>query len=131
VKYLSLEQVALLHKIQINKLGGSNGIRDIRLLESSIMRPQVSFGGEDIYKTAFQKAAVLTHSIIKNHPFIDGNKRTGMYAALTFLEINGHHVKLSTNKLVEFGLGVATNKISDSELASIFEKKSKSLGVLE
>src|SRR3989344_5060993 len=91
--YLSLEEVLILHEYQIEKFGGAQGILDIRLLESAILRPQTTFGGKDLYDDLYLKSAVLALSIIKNHPFVEGNKRTGLHAALVFLELNG----VSTN----------------------------------
>ena len=77
-----LEDILNLHQFSIQKYGGSDGLRDSGLLESAIARPFQSFGGEDLYPSIFEKAAALGESLIINHPFIDGNKRTGACSLL-------------------------------------------------
>jgi death-on-curing protein len=79
-----LEDILNLHQFSIQKYGGSDGLRDSGLLESAIARPFQSFGGEDLYPSIFEKAAALGESLIINHPFIDGNKRTGTVAMIAF-----------------------------------------------
>lgn len=82
----------------IDKTGGSHGVRDLGLLESAVMRPKATFGGEELYSDVFSKAAALMHSLIRNHPFVDGNKRTGIAAAGLFLAQNG--VQLTGKKRI-------------------------------
>ena len=77
-----INDVLKLHEASINDFGGANGIRDLGLLESAIARPFQTFGGEYLYLTAFEKAAALGESLIINHPFLDGNKRTGIICSL-------------------------------------------------
>lgn len=125
VVYLSLEQVLFVHEDQIERYGGSSGLRDLSLLESAIFRPQSSFGGEDLYPTIFVKAAALMHSIILNHPFIDGNKRTGMATGLVFLELNGYSLKVSQDILINTALHIAEKKLGIEEIAELLEKYSK------
>jgi len=84
-----LEDILNLHKYSIQKYGGSEGLRDSGLLESAIARPFQTFGGEDLYPSVFEKAAALGESLIINHPFIDGNKRTGAVAMAALLEDEG------------------------------------------
>lgn len=95
VVFLSLEQILAIHYYQIESHGGSHGIRDLSLLESATQRPQASFMGEDLYQTIFDKAATLMHSLILNHPFIEGNKRIGVVAAVGFIHSNGWDLKVS------------------------------------
>ena len=83
-----INDILELHEKSIVDFGGSHGIRDIGLLESAIARPFQTFGGEDLYRTTFEKAAALAESVIINHPFVDGNKRTGMLAMVSLL-LNG------------------------------------------
>lgn len=80
MRYLYPKQILYLHQEIMERSEGSAGVRDQGLLESAVYRPQAAFGGEDLYPDLFSKAAVLGHSIIKNHPFVDGNKRTGFEA---------------------------------------------------
>lgn len=82
---ISLEEVLQLHKNSIRDFGGSPGIRDISLLESAVIRPFQQFEKIELYPSAFEKAAEILQSIIKNHPFVDGNKRTGFLAAYALL----------------------------------------------
>ncbi len=79
MKYLSAEQVLFIHSRLIDETGGSHGIRDTGLLQAAVERPKATFGGKDLYPDIFYKAAALLESLIKNHPFIDGNKRTAWH----------------------------------------------------
>ena len=83
--YLTLEDLLEIHRRVIESTGGSDGIRSIPLLDSAVARPQATFGGIDLYPALPEKAAALLHSIISNHPFVDGNKRTGFTAMDVFL----------------------------------------------
>jgi len=88
-RYLSLGEVLRLHELIIAQTGGSDGLRDLGLLESALGQPRQSFGGEDLYPTLIGKAAALGFSLINNHPFIDGNKRVGHAAVEALLMLNG------------------------------------------
>lgn len=109
-QYLTLEDILELHQTQIDLYGGSHGIRDRHILESALFRPQATYGGEDLYPTLTSKAAVLTHSIILNYPFIDGNKRTGILSGIAFLRLNNTEVHKKRGELVEAALAIATKK---------------------
>jgi death-on-curing protein len=89
MKRLSIPQIVMMHRALIREIGGMDGIRDENLLDSAVNAPFQTFGGEYLYKTMEAKAARLGYSLIKNHPFVDANKRTGMLAMLVFLELNG------------------------------------------
>lgn len=125
--FLDLERILFLHEDQIEDNGGTSGLRDLRLLESAIFRPQASFGEEDLYPSIFDKAAALMHSLILNHPFLDGNKRTGTICALVFLELNGHNLAVSQREMVAAALKTATKQWSIEELTSWLEKNSKKI----
>ncbi len=84
MRYLTAEQVLFLHARLIEETGGSHGIRDVGLLQSAVARPRATFEGEDLYPDVCSKAAALMHSLINNHPFVDGNKRTGTAALKSF-----------------------------------------------
>lgn len=114
MRYLTIEEVLVLHAYQIDRFGGQDGVRDAGLLESAVIRPQASFSGKDLYKTVYDKAAVLAAGIILNHPFIDGNKRTGIHAMLVFLELNGIRLEISDIDLVKIA-----NRISKKEITII------------
>ncbi len=85
---ITVDEVLVLHDLSINFFGGSPGIRDINLLESAVARPFQTFNNNDVYISVFEKATALLESIVKNHPFADGNKRTGFLSSLIFLKRN-------------------------------------------
>src|SRR3989344_736742 len=104
VRFLSLHEILVIHEQQLELYGGRSGLRELSLLESALFRPQTSFGGEDLYPTIFLKAAALWHSILLNHPFQDGNKRTSTVSTLTFLELNGYELKVKRGELAKSAL---------------------------
>lgn len=111
MRFLTLEQILFLHYSIIESTGGCHGLRDLTLLRSAVARPQAGFGEIEFYPDIFDKAAVITHSIIKNHPFLDGNKRTGIAAGIILLEINNIKITVSQEELVSFTLQIAEGKI--------------------
>ncbi len=125
--YLSLEQVLLIHEDQIVRYGGSSGLRILPLLESAIFRPQSSFGGNDLYLTVFDKAAALMHSIILNHAFVDGNKRTGTTSALVFLELNSYRLHVSQKSLEEASVKVESKKWDIEQISSWLKNNSRKI----
>ena len=120
--FLTLEQILTIHTAQIERYGGSHGLRDLGLLESSVYRPGSTFGGEELYPTIFDKAAALTHSLLLNHPFVDGNKRTAVASMVLFLEANKQKFSISEKELVDFALWVENKKPSIEEIAVWIEK---------
>ena len=116
MKRISKEQVIKIHSMLVNQTGGSDGIRDEGLLESALNAPFQTFDGEYIYKTIKAKAAKLGYFLIKNHPFIDGNKRIGILVMMTFLEVNGVEVTCTDKELITLGLGLADGSIDDKNL---------------
>lgn len=104
---LNINQVLAVYNEVIEQTGGSKGIRDIRLLESAVARPQATFAKKDLYPDIFSKAAALIHSIISNHPFIDGNKRTAYMAMRLFLNINGYDVQASLEERYNLVMQIA------------------------
>ena len=125
IHHLSLEQILHIHGRMIEKYGGSPGIRDQGLLESAIMRPQTSAFGEDAYPTLSLKAAVLLHSLIKNHPFVDGNKRTGFGAMHLMLLTNGWDLTSETDEEVTIAIRVATGDYGYEQAALWIEENSR------
>jgi death on curing protein len=111
-----IDDVLELHESSINDFGGSHGVRDKGLLESAIARPFQTFGGEDLYPTIFEKAAALGESLIINHPFVDGNKRTGMLAMTGFLVLNNFVFTASSADLYNFVINISTGSISFNEI---------------
>lgn len=125
MKYLTVQDVLLLHDIAIDKFGGSHGLRDLGLLESAVARPQSSFGGEDLYPTIFLKAGSLVHSLLMNHQFVDGNKRTAMFSVMTFLELNGYSFVAKQKEVVDAALWIENKKPTIEEISKWLEKHSK------
>lgn len=116
MKRLSIPQIVMMHSALIKETGGLDGIRDENLLDSAVNAPFQTFGGEYVYKTLEAKAARLGYSIVKNHPFVDGNKRIGMLAMLVFLEINGIELTCSDQDIIETGLKLAAGEMDDKQL---------------
>ena len=123
--YITLDVILAIHDNMIENYGGSSGIINLGAIQSAIARPQSSFGGEDLYSDTFQKAAVLFHSLIFNHGFIDGNKRTAMVSASRFLSINGYELDVNQKEFFSFPLKVVKEKLSIEEISKWFRKKSK------
>jgi len=122
MRYLSVEEILALHDYQIERFGGLHGILNLAALESAVNRPTVNIGSVDLYETVTEKAAVLAFSIIKNHPFVDGNKRTGLHAALTFLELNNVRTHFTSEYLVKLGVGIATGQYDLKGTVGLLEK---------
>lgn len=117
VKYITLDVVIAIHDDMIERYGGSHGIRDLGLIQSALARPQASFGGEDLYPTVLDKAAALFHSLIFNHAFMDGNKRTSITTTARFLYINGYELTAEKEEFVAFPLRVENKHLSLEEIA--------------
>ena len=115
--YLSVAQELDLHRLQVQRFGGSPGLRDRGALEAAVARPQATFGGEDLYPDVEAKASALMHSLLTNHPFVDGNKRTGAHAAVMFLLINGIEPAFSPAELTQITLAVARGEVDAEALA--------------
>lgn len=116
MKRLSKNHILNMHSLLIQETGGSDGVRDDGLLDSALNMPFQSFDGKDLYKTIQAKAARLGFSLIKNHPFVDGNKRIGILAMLVFLEMNGIEISCTDEELVDLGLGLADGLVDDKDL---------------
>jgi death-on-curing protein len=116
MRYLSLQEVISLHSLLIAQSGGSSGLRDRGALESAVAQPEASFGGEELYPDLASKAAALGHSLIQNHPFVDGNKRVGHAAMEVFLFVNGHEIAASIDEQEHIIISVASGKMARIEL---------------
>ena len=116
MKIINLRQILVLHELMIRKYGGSSGIRDMGMLK---------FGGEDLYPDIYMKAGALVQSIVKNHPFLDGNKRTAFSSAFIFFKGNGILLLSTRKKVVSFMVKVANENLSVDEISSWLRKNSK------
>ncbi len=101
-KFLSEGEVIAINERMVSKYGGMHGVKDLHMLRLAIGRPQMSVAFQDAYKTIFDKAASMFHSVINNHPFLDGNKRTSLFSAVLFLEYNGRRVEFTRKEAVKF-----------------------------
>ena len=126
MRYLTAEQVLFIHARLIAETGGEHGVRDLGMLLSAVARPQASFDQADLYPDVFTKAAALLESLIGNHPFVDGNKRTGISAAGLFLRQNGYRLSASNQELETFTLRVAQGGASQEEAAAWFRTNARS-----
>lgn len=111
MKTLSKNQVTALHSALIREFGGIDGIRDEGLLESALATPFQTFGGEPVYPSLQAKAAQLGFGLIRNHPFVDGNKRIGAHTMLVFLAVNGIELRYEQQELIDIVLSVAAGQI--------------------
>ncbi len=127
VEYISAAEILAIHDRIIEAIGGIRGIRDENLLQSAAVRPQMSFGGADMYKDIWTKAAILMEGIAVFHPFSDGNKRTSITAASAFLFRNGYEIALPVEESEEMVLRVAQKQMSIEEISTWLEKHSKKI----
>ncbi len=97
MRYLTLNELLQLHRHLVEQSGGSAGIHSVGALESALAQPRMTFSGEDLYPAIVEKAAALGFSLIRNHPFVDGNKRTGHAAMEVFLILNGYEIDASVD----------------------------------
>lgn len=127
MKYLTPQQVLAIHDQAVRRFGGSHGIRDTGLIESAVARPQASYAGKDLYQGIFNKAAALLQSLLKNHPFVDGNKRTALSSAGIFLKMNGYNLQNTHSEEVKFAIRVDNEHLNLEEISSWLKKNSKKI----
>lgn len=121
-RFLTIEEVIALHQRQLDRFGGGSGMRDRGLLESAVAQPQASFAGALVHDGLFAMAAAYLFHIVSNHPFVDGNKRTGLLAATTFLHLNGILLLTHSEALYELTMGVAEGRIQKSQVEAELER---------
>jgi death-on-curing protein len=117
MRYLVPEQVLFLHSRLIEETGCAHGVRDLAMLLSALGRPRATFDGKELYPGVFPKAAALMDSLIRNPPFVDGNKRTGITAAGLFLRINGYALRVQDDEMVRFTLACAQAQVALEDIA--------------
>ena len=118
--FLTLDDILESPLNQIDTYGGCHGIRDIGLLECAIAQPEASFGGQYLHADIFEMAAAYLYHLVMNHPFVDGNKRVGLEAALIFLEINNENLNCSDEELVDLVLKTTAGQVGKREIAEFF-----------
>ncbi len=117
--FLLVAEVLEIHSEQLDAYGGIHGIRDQSLLESAVMTPQASFGGEYLHQDIFEMAAAYAFHIAENQPFLDGNKRTALVSALAFLDINGTIIMDPSGSLYSALIDIANRTADKSDLAAL------------
>ena len=125
--FLSLDEILEIHEQQIERYGGSVGLRDAAGLESAAATPQATFGGEFLHTSIPTMAAAYLFHLCQNHAFIDGNKRVGANAAITFLLMNNWDASFDEDELVNLVLSVASAGLSKPRLIEIFESRCRPL----
>ncbi|HEY0971787.1 MAG TPA: type II toxin-antitoxin system death-on-curing family toxin [Gemmatimonadales bacterium] len=112
---MSLAEVLELHRQVVTEWGGSAGLRDLGALEGALAQPRQTYGGADLYPSLAEKAAALGFALIRNHPFVDGNKRVGHAVLEVFLVLNGHELHATVDEAEQLVLGVAAGQIDRAE----------------
>ncbi len=125
LKYLSEAELIAVNHEMVAKYGGLHGVRDLNFVRLAIARPQMSAGLRDAYPSIYQKTAAMFHSIINNHPFFDGNKRTSLFSAVLLLEYNGYHVKFTKKEGIDFTLKAHNDDWTVEQIAVWIKKHTK------
>ena len=123
--FLTLDEVIEIQRDLIERYGGSPGIRDQGLLESAVATPQAGLGEQYLHSSVFEMAAAYLFHIVKNHPFVDGNKRTGAMAAFTFLKLNQQTLNAGEVRFERLVRAAAEGKLGKEKIAEFFQKNSK------
>ena len=118
IRFLTVEEVEILHARIVASTGGSTGLRDRGALESAVNQPRASFAGDDLYPTTIDKAAAMAFSLVKNHSFVDGNKRIGHAAMEVFLLLNGHEIASTVDDQERLFLSLAAGTLTRQALVS-------------
>ena len=121
----TVENVLFLHTVAVEAFGGSEGVRDLESLRAAVARPWGSSFGQDHFPAPFDKAAALTESLIRRPPFVDGNKRTAMYAAAYLLEKLGFELEADQKELEDFAVSIALGELKPGEITFWFEGHSR------
>jgi len=121
-QFILPDLVLQIHELHLENTGGSAGLRDQNLLDSALAQPAASFGGQFLHEDLFVMAAAYLFHIVKNHPFVDGNKRVGLAVALTFLDVNGCPIDTANSILEDATLAVAEGPLGKQEVADLFRQ---------
>ena len=127
MRYVTLGEVLELHRRIIQQTGGASGVRSLAALESAVAQPRMTFEGKDLYAAIEDKAAALAFFIIKNHPFMDGNKRCGHAAMETFLVLNGKEIEAPVDEVEKIILGIASGKLPRKDFVQWLARHIRSL----
>jgi death-on-curing protein len=116
MKYLTFEEIIAIHDYAIREFGGSPEVGSVARLEAVVASPRQTMFGQELYPDLFSKAAILIFLLIKDHPFVDGNKRTGLFGLFEFLERNDCTVVAPNDELYQFTLDIATSKLDKEQI---------------
>ena len=116
-RFVSLGEALETHRRLVERSGGTSGVRDLGALESALAQPRMTFDGHDLYPTLLEKAAALGFSVMQNHPFVDGNKRTGHALMETFLVVNGFEILADVDDQEHLVLRIASGECGRDELS--------------
>lgn len=125
MEYLPVDDVLAIHLLALEEFGGSPEILSIERLESCLESPRQTMFGKDLYPDIESKAGILFFLLVKNHPFMDGNKRTGVLALLEFLERNGYTLETNDEELYQFAIDVATSMIEKEQVTEWIQVRLK------
>ena len=125
VSFLTLDEALAIHAHQIERYGGALGLRDRGLLESALAMPEATFAGEYLHPSLPEQAAAYLFHLVKNHPFVDGNKRVGLASSLAFLRLNGIRIRATDDDLVDLVMGVAEGRQTKADVAVFLREHSK------
>jgi death-on-curing protein len=123
--FLSVSDILEIHEDQIQRYGGAADIRDTGLLLSAVAQPEAAFGGEFLHEDLFAMAAAYLFHIVQNHPFVDGNKRTGTASALVFLDLNGFEIDCDADGLADLVIDVTLGKARKPEIADFLRRHAR------
>jgi death-on-curing protein len=122
LEFLSVEEILEIHRDQIERYGGDDGIRDRGLLESAVAMPRQSFGEEYLHGSVFEMAAAYAFHLAESQSFVDGNKRTALASAYTFLALNGYRLVEQGDRLYEAMIAVGTHRLDKKGLAHVLQE---------
>lgn len=127
MRFVTLDEVLIIHDRMLEVGGGREGVRDFTLLHSAIERPKAQFGGRFLYSSIWLAAAALFHSLAKNHPFEDGNKRTAYFSTMRFLNKNGYLLEVNHREIIKFVVDIDVVNKNIEEIASWLKNNSKKI----
>ena len=123
--FLTLDEVLAIHADQIRRYGGKSGLRDLALLQSALGTTETTFEGDYLHTDLFEMAAAYLFHIVRNHPFVDGNKRTGLMVALVFLGLNDLELSVALKELFKLVSGVSTGEVAKAAVAVFLHRHSR------
>ncbi len=121
-QFLDMDDVLAIHESELARFGGSGGLRDRNLLDSALAQPRAQFGGEYLHADLWEMASAYLFHVVKNHPFVDGNKRTGLITALTFLGLNGIEIPPASTRLYDATMAVAEGRLDKAGMTSLLRE---------